>query len=219
MKTQINLRTLKAVALAASTEETLFYLNGVLLDIAPHRVIYVATDGHRMLVAHEALDAESEDGPFDLTGQFIVPNGVIKDIKITGRNAITHDILESEGVPATKLTLQRLGKIFTPIDGTFPDYRRVIPAPHKGAPKDWPHYNADYLATFAKFHQIMTAGRLDQSGCRYRLCAEDSSSPAAVLFDDLDAFGVIMPVRTYDPEWKHPSWLSNITSPKSSATV
>ena len=219
MKTQINLRTLKAVALAASTEVVRFYLNGVFLDITPQRIIYVATNGHIMLVAHESLDVESEDGPFDLTGQFIVPNDVIKDIKITGRNAITRDILEAESATATKLTLQHLGNIFTPIDGTFPDYRHVIPAPYKGAPKDWPHYNADHLATFAKFHQIMTDGRPGQSGCRYRLCAENGSSPAAVLFDDLEAFGVIMPVRSYDPEWKHPAWLSDVAASESATTA
>lgn len=47
----IDIRALKAVAVAASTEQTRYYLNGVCLQVAKGEATMVATNGHFMMGA------------------------------------------------------------------------------------------------------------------------------------------------------------------------
>ncbi len=201
MQTQLNLKTLAAVSLAASTEETRFYLNGVLVQCRADHVMYVATDGHRLIVVREAVDNTSNETGV-LTGDFIIPNDVCKAFKIKKRRYEYEEIAILSYVSATELKLQPLGEnatIFKPIDGTYPDYRRVIPKELSGK-TDYSKlsrdnvgddfgvtYNPKYLADFAKFGEIMGAGN-------GRL-AYNSDGPAGVIFSDDRILAVLMPMR------------------------
>ncbi len=110
---------------AISTEETRYYLNGVYLHVADGdggRVLRcVATDGHRLA----RIDAVLPAGAEGMAG-VIVPRKTVGELrKLLDDDEATIAVSVSEtkirfATPAITLT----SKV---IDGTFPDYTRVIP--------------------------------------------------------------------------------------------
>ena len=111
---------------AISTEETRYYLNGVYMHVADSdgaQVLRcVATDGHRLA----RIDAELPDGAGGMPG-VIVPRKTVGEL----RKLLDDDEAEiAVSVSETKVRFAAPGITLTSkvIDGTFPDYSRVIPA-------------------------------------------------------------------------------------------
>ncbi|MDO5612975.1 MAG: DNA polymerase III subunit beta [Paracoccus sp. (in: a-proteobacteria)] len=110
---------------AISTEETRYYLNGVYLHVtqadgAPV-LRCVATDGHRLA----RVDAPLPEGAADMPG-VIVPRKTVNELRKLlddDEAAIAVSVSETKVRFATP-TLTLTSKV---IDGTFPDYSRVIP--------------------------------------------------------------------------------------------
>ncbi|MDA5095117.1 DNA polymerase III subunit beta [Aliiroseovarius sp. KMU-50] len=110
---------------AISTEETRYYLNGVYLHVSDAEggkvLRAVATDGHRLA----RIDAELPAGAEEMPG-VIVPRKTVGELrKLLDDDDATIAVSVSEtkvrfATPAITLT----SKV---IDGTFPDYTRVIP--------------------------------------------------------------------------------------------
>jgi DNA polymerase-3 subunit beta len=110
---------------AISTEETRYYLNGVYMHVAEGddgpRLRCVATDGHRLARIDADLPAEAQAMP-----GVIVPRKTVGELrKLLEDDAAEIAVSVSEtkirfATPEIKLT----SKV---IDGTFPDYQRVIP--------------------------------------------------------------------------------------------
>ena len=130
----INTRTLRAVNLMASVEETRFYLRGVLVTVDADGVTYVATDGHRLAVVR--VESEAEKGA-ELTGAWIIPSEIIAKLPKPKKNStFDYAILRAEGEgDGLQLTLTPVGEsgvIFKPIAGQFPDWARVIPKAPSG---------------------------------------------------------------------------------------
>jgi DNA polymerase-3 subunit beta len=110
---------------AISTEETRYYLNGVYMHAAtaPEGQVLrcVATDGHRLA----RIDAALPEGAAELPG-VIVPRKTVGELrKLLDDDDMTIAVSVSEtkvrfATPEVTLT----SKV---IDGTFPDYARVIP--------------------------------------------------------------------------------------------
>ena len=200
MQTQINLKTLNAVALFASKEETRYYLNGVLIQCRADHVMYVATDGHRMMMVREEVPQAPKNGEraFNtLLGDFIVPseNCKHKSPKYDYQNFAT---LTRDGDVGLRLALaDGSAKVFKPIDGSFPDYVRVIPESVSGniefyrngkdGERQSVEFNPDYLVSFKKFGELMGLGLPH--------IALNGEAPAAVLFNAESILGVIMPMR------------------------
>ncbi|WOI56214.1 DNA polymerase III subunit beta [Palleronia sp. LCG004] len=110
---------------AISTEETRYYLNGVYMHVAEGdegRVLRcVATDGHRLARIDAELPAEAEGMP-----GVIVPRKAVGEL----RKLLEDDETEIEvSVSETKVRFATPEITLTSkvIDGTFPDYTRVIP--------------------------------------------------------------------------------------------
>jgi DNA polymerase-3 subunit beta len=111
---------------AISTEETRYYLNGVYMHAADTengtKLRCVATDGHRLA----RIDADMPDGATGLPG-VIVPRktvGELRKLLDDDETAIAVSVSETKirfVTPEVTLT----SKV---IDGSFPDYSRVIPA-------------------------------------------------------------------------------------------
>ena len=110
---------------AISTEETRYYLNGIYLHAADNDGVQVlravATDGHRLA----SVEIPLPDGAAGMLG-VIVPRKAINEI----RKLI--DETEDEiaiSLSDTKIKFAFEGTVLTSklIDGTFPDYVRVIP--------------------------------------------------------------------------------------------
>ena len=110
---------------AISTEETRYYLNGVYMHVADGEdgkvLRCVATDGHRLA----RIDADLPEGAGEMAG-VIVPRKTVGELrKLLDDDEATIAVSVSEtkvrfATPDITLT----SKV---IDGTFPDYSRVIP--------------------------------------------------------------------------------------------
>lgn len=119
---------LATVAFAMSTEETRYYLNGAYLHAtsagSEGRLVTVATDGHRLGRATLA----APDGAGETLPGVIIPRKTVtlamKALKAAGPDA-TVSLAVSENI----ITLGMGPVVLSSkvIDGTFPDYVRVIP--------------------------------------------------------------------------------------------
>ncbi|WP_299964608.1 DNA polymerase III subunit beta [uncultured Roseobacter sp.] len=110
---------------AISTEETRYYLNGVYMHVADAEggqvLRCVATDGHRLA----RIDADLPEGAADMAG-VIVPRKTVGEL----RKLLEDDDLKiAVSVSETKVRFATPEITLTSkvIDGTFPDYTRVIP--------------------------------------------------------------------------------------------
>lgn len=115
---------------AISTEETRYYLNGVYMHVADgdggRKLRCVATDGHRLA----RIDADLPEGAEEMAG-VIVPRKTVNEL----RKLLDDDDMEiAVSVSETKVRFATPDITLTSkvIDGTFPDYTRVIP---QGNPK------------------------------------------------------------------------------------
>ena len=110
---------------AISTEETRYYLNGVYMHIAEgdggKKLRCVATDGHRLA----RIDAEMPEGAADMPG-VIVPRKTVGELR---KLLDDDDMMIAVSVSETKVRFATPQITLTSkvIDGTFPDYTRVIP--------------------------------------------------------------------------------------------
>lgn len=200
MKTTIHLKTLKAVCLAASTEEHRFSLCGVLAECRADHVTYVATNGEALLCAREDLPELAPDDEARLEGDFIIPSEVIKRLKVTGKRSGYADIEDMESV-GDKLALA--GQLFKPIDSRFPDWRRICPAKPTLPPNTAiGHLSPTYMGLMGKFAEAMGKPVLSVT-VHHTLCTD----PHAITFGDLQALGVVMTYRTGAAPWAGlPAW-------------
>jgi DNA polymerase III subunit beta len=110
---------------AISTEETRYYLNGIFLHAAESDagpvLRAVATDGHRLARVEEPLPAGAKGMP-----GVIIPRKTVTELrKLLDEVSTEVDVALSETrVQFTIGTMRLTSKL---IDGTFPDYDRVIP--------------------------------------------------------------------------------------------
>ena len=110
---------------AISTEETRYYLNGIYVHHADHEGVAmlraVATDGHRLA----RVDTPLPDGAADMPG-IIVPRKAVNELRKLVDD--TEDPI-SVALSDTKIRFSFGSTVLTTklIDGTFPDYARVIP--------------------------------------------------------------------------------------------
>ncbi|NJR77583.1 DNA polymerase III subunit beta [Sphingomonas corticis] len=106
---------------AISTEETRYYLNGIFLHLQDDVLKAAATDGHRLARVTVAKPEGIEAMP-----DVIVPRKCIAELR-----KLLDEVDGSVGVSlsATKIRFDLGPAVLTSklIDGTFPDYSRVIP--------------------------------------------------------------------------------------------
>ena len=106
---------------AISTEETRYYLNGIFLHVADDALKAAATDGHR-LARVTVAKPDGADGMPDI----IVPRKCVAELrKLLDEVDGTVEV----SLSATKIRFVLGHAVLTSklIDGTFPDYTRVIP--------------------------------------------------------------------------------------------
>jgi DNA polymerase-3 subunit beta len=119
------IRLIDKTRFAISTEETRYYLNGLYLhtvtEDGSQRLRAVATDGHRLALA----DMPAPDGVAGLPG-VIVPRKTVQEARRLLEDS--GSVVELQVSPA-KVRFEFDGATLTSkvIDGSFPDYVRVIP--------------------------------------------------------------------------------------------
>ena len=119
------IRIIDKTKFAVSNEETRYYLNGIFLHKADRNSIQflraVATDGHRLA----QYDIPLPQGAEEITG-IIIPKKTIFELRKVLDDA-NGDVNISLNENKIKFTFNDLKIISKVIDGTFPDYTKVIP--------------------------------------------------------------------------------------------
>ncbi|WP_394659489.1 DNA polymerase III subunit beta, partial [uncultured Novosphingobium sp.] len=110
---------------AISTEETRYYLNGIFFHVAEDQLKAAATDGHR-LARFTLACPEGAQGMPDV----IVPRKCVAELRKLLEESLDTNVLIELSASKVRFTLGgEHGVVLTSklIDGTFPDYSRVIP--------------------------------------------------------------------------------------------
>jgi DNA polymerase-3 subunit beta len=119
-------RLIDKTQFAISTEETRYYLNGIYLHVAgsgkAQTLRAVATDGHRLA----QVEFELPSGAAGMPG-IIVPRKTVSEVQRLLEDNEAEVLIElSAG--KIRFTIGEVVLTSKLIDGTFPDYARVIPA-------------------------------------------------------------------------------------------
>jgi DNA polymerase-3 subunit beta len=118
-------RLIDRTQFAISTEETRYYLNGIYFHVVGEgeaaRLRAVATDGHRLAKAEAPAPAGSAGMP-----GVIVPRKTVGEMQKLLEDPAT-EVAVSLSDSKLRLALGDLVLTSKLIDGTFPDYERVIP--------------------------------------------------------------------------------------------
>lgn len=196
--------------MGVSTEETRFYLCGVYVHPDKHGqgARMVSTDGHKLLclwdkqasgvpdkgiilqASKPALaqmkrgkGADRRMATVTLEERAPLLSADLHDWKVGSANGTTVDIADRCGAVM-------LGQV----DGSFPDYSRVIPRGEKCGDKP-ACFNAAYVALMCEVGAQLA--KLDgRREAHMSMCAADPASPALVRWGcEPDALGVVMPLR------------------------
>lgn len=127
LKAETLTKVLDRVAFAVSTEETRYYLNGVFMHNDGSHLAFVTTDGHRLARYRIGLPAGA--GALPDCG-VIVPRTTVEELlRLTKRKDCPADIHVTASATGISFLLGDDELLESKvIDGTFPDYNRVIPA-------------------------------------------------------------------------------------------
>ena len=116
-------KILKDVETTMAISDIRYFLNGLLLSINDNKVTAVATDGHSL----GASTLELTEGSYEPCEVIIPRKGVLELIKLLDNEMSPVHLQLSKN----HLKVESAGISFTTklIEGRFPDYRAVIPAP------------------------------------------------------------------------------------------
>jgi DNA polymerase-3 subunit beta len=114
-------KMLTATSYSASTEESRYVLNGVLLSFRDDKLSVVATDGRRM-----ALFEHGVEFPEALNADMVIPNKTVNElIKTLGSEGTVKIMAGDNQIAFSFGTMLITSKL---VDGTFPNFRQVIPS-------------------------------------------------------------------------------------------
>jgi DNA polymerase-3 subunit beta len=184
MENTVNIEVLRALLPMAAKKDIRRYLNGVFVDFQADKTIYVATNG---VVLGKYVETVENEHVFSV----IIPADVVKQLKPKTGTAKWGDLIFDPEANTARITNPGAGQDFgfTPLEGKYPDYTKVIPAETSG---EVAQFDAELLSLFAQVNKALGAkfpGRIkiDHNGER----------GALVHFARDAAFtGVIMPFRT-----------------------
>lgn len=184
----VNAILFKAANECRSYEETRYYLNGVFVQPHPVKgVVLTATDGHRLLCVHD------ESGICDKAAIIHVETKALTAVKTDKKNPEPPRLAVDADGHAIVGTYRSIKSAV--IDGTYPDYPRVLTPIVLGAQKKVfapASFKHEYLAGFSKVASILS-GSMDA----IRIVTFSESDPALILFQGCaSAFGVLMPMRS-----------------------
>lgn len=187
-----------------STEETRYYLNGIAVQPCPEGgALCIATDGHRMGIRRDVdgwcgrdvivkvpreLKAPAKSLFNTAPWLVLMASGAKGHLSLVPpENKSIDDVFEA-AISNVEDAILRFGDVV--IDGTFPDWRRVVEhaKPQKGV-----GFNGAYLGSFGRHVVVSQSDDLAEP----RLIRDQS---------DKNFVGMLMPMRV-DGDKSKPSWL------------
>ena len=171
---------------AISTEETRYYLNGIFMHVADDVLKAAATDGHRLARVTVAKPDGAEGMP-----DVIVPRKCVGELR-----KLLDEIEGSVEVSlsATKIRFGLGAAVLTSklIDGTFPDYSRVIPTANDKLltidPKSFKE-GVDRVATIASEKTRAVKMTLDKDKITLSVTSPENGTAAEEVPGDYAAAG------------------------------
>ena len=174
----IKLSTLKGLVILAAKKDVRYYLQGINLEFNSKFTRCIATNGHILGINQENQENEG-------AGSVLVPREIIDNIKVSKRD-LDHAALFTQ-ISEIKWSIKYMSNevIFSPLDGKFPDYSRVVnQVKTSGEPA---FYDFDYLIDFTKVVNTIGAKSLN---LHY-----NGNSGGLITCSNSDFIGVIMPIR------------------------
>lgn len=179
---------------AISTEETRYYLNGIFLHVTDENepmLKAAATDGHR-LARFTLPRPEGAAGMPDV----IVPRKAVGELRKLLEEALDGNVLVDLSASKIRFTLGGEGGVVLTsklIDGTFPDYSRVIPTANDKLLKVDPKLffsGVDRVATIATEKTRAVKIGLDNDRVTLSVTSPDNGTAAEELMADYKAEGM-----------------------------
>ena len=175
---------------AISTEETRYYLNGIFIHVSDEELKAAATDGHR-LARYTIPRPDGADGMPDV----IVPRKCVAELRKLLEEALDTNVLIDLSASKIRFTLGgENGVVLTSklIDGTFPDYTRVIPTGNDKLlrldPKSF-YQGVDRVATIATEKTRAVKMALETDRVTLSVTSPDNGTAAEELPADYRASG------------------------------
>ena len=167
------IRIIDKTKFAVSNEETRYYLNGIFLHKAERNSIQflraVATDGHRLA----QYDIPLPQGAEDITG-IIIPKKTIYELRKVLDDA-NGDVSVSLNENKIKFSFNDLKVVSKVIDGTFPDYTKVIPQKND---KNFKTNNSDLKNAIDRVSAV--AANEESKSKAIKFCVENNSLSLSV---------------------------------------
>ncbi len=167
------IRIIDKTKFAVSNEETRYYLNGIFLHKAERNSIQflraVATDGHRLA----QYDIPLPQGAEDITG-IIIPKKTIYELRKVLDDA-NGDVSVSLNESKIKFSFNDLKVVSKVIDGTFPDYTKVIP---QNNDKNFKTNNSDLKNAIDRVSAV--AANEESKSKAIKFCIENNSLSLSV---------------------------------------
>ena len=199
----VSLQHLRAVSLFSAVKDIGSYLNGVYCEVTDSAVRLVATDGRTLALTHTP-HASDDEKPTPCS--FIIPSDTVKQVlKAAGKHDGTAFISPPDGVwivPNEKPFTVKVGNTalyFTPIDGKFPDYRRVIPKTCDGTAAQ---FDPDLLVRFKRAAECYRS----KHGKAVIGIEMNGNGPALIHGIDADFIGVVMTWTKLPEDKGVPAW-------------
>jgi hypothetical protein len=196
IKLTVRAEIIAVLKLFASDKDPRYYMNGINLEIGATESRLVATNGAMLGCFRVESEQPEVDAPLT---DIIIPNDLLKAIKLTGTVEITIGELETrddgkgEEVPvsnARPVTLTYAGRSMSgkTIDGQFPDFRNAIPAKVSGQPAQ---FDLRFTGPLAKAWSILHGGK----GPHCAALGFNGKDGALIDLADENFVGIIMPLR------------------------
>src|SRR6266566_2739244 len=120
---------MKKTSFAISTDESRYVLNGIFISLKDHKMTMVATDGRRLALVDEEVDVSEKS-----QGEFIVPAKAVNELNRLLQDKGEVEIRYADNQAAFELKDEKGFSILIItklIEGSYPNYRQVIPAEAK----------------------------------------------------------------------------------------
>lgn len=109
---------------AMAQQDVRYYLNGMLWEVNRQRLRLVATDGHRLAMSDGDIQLDTDAAVEDSHQSILPRKGVVELSRLLGDEGDVNILLGSNHVLLEGQNFRFTSKL---VDGTYPDYDRVLP--------------------------------------------------------------------------------------------
>lgn len=180
----LDTKATKALMETAAIDDVRYYLNGVFVEFLGNRIQMTSTDGHCLLTHYRDSDLYLQRDPI------IIPLNTLKLAMSAKDLAETWDLTIRDDGKCEILAGDR-ELIFRPIDGVYPDWRRVIPSETSGEPG---FIHPFYLAKMQRAFNVLRGFKVTNQSNPVSIL-HNGNGAHVVTVDDCNCIGIMMPMR------------------------